>query len=365
MRRFTWVQHLCAEQGCVGSHFSAASASTASAGFLPGTGMGELTAGKICSWNLYSSEWLGAGTGEIIPRAREGMQMITETGQMPIDDSRSVVSWKAVLAGAIASLALTLLLLAFGVGVGFSVVSPWANQGISSTTFSIAVGVYLIVVAMLPSTIGGYITGRLRAQWNSVHAHERYFRDTAHGFLVWALATVVSAVVLGGATTSLLGGAGAAALPVATAGARAAPTDIYVDQLLRRAPAEPAAGSPGPANSNAAAPNSSGANARGNREEISRILTPALLKNGAISQPDKTYLAQVVSARTGLSQADAEKRVDQTINQAKTAADDARKSAAKFSLWLVASMLAGALAASLAAVEGGNLRNREWYLSAK
>lgn len=46
----------------------------------------------------------------------------------------------------------------------------------------------------------------------------------------------------------------------------------------------------------------------------------------------------------------------------KPAADQARKSAAKFSLWLAASMLAGALAAALAAVEGGNLRNREWYL---
>jgi len=292
--------------------------------------------------------------------------MITETGTLAIDDSRSVVSWKVVLAGAVASLALTLVLLAFGVGVGFSVVSPWANQGMSSTTFSVAAGVYLIVVAMLPSTIGGYIAGRMRAQWTSVHAHERYFRDTAHGFLVWALATVISAAVLGGASTSLLGGASAAAVPAATTAAHGTPTDIYVDQLLRRVPTDAAqtgAASPGPANG--AAPNSSGANTRGNREEISRILTPALLKNGAISQPDKTYLAQVVSARTGLTQADAQKRVDEIIAQAKTAADNARKSAARFSLWLVASMLAGALAASLAAVEGGNLRNREWYLSAK
>jgi hypothetical protein len=294
--------------------------------------------------------------------------MITETGTVPIDDSRSVVSWKVVLAGAVASLALTLVLLAFGVGVGFSVVSPWANQGMSSTTFSVAAGVYLIVVAMLPSTIGGYIAGRMRAHWTSVHAHERYFRDTAHGFLVWALATVISAAVLGGATTNLLGGAGAAAVPAATTAAQGTLTDIYVDQLLRRAPADAAQtslASPGPANNAAAPANSSGANTRGNREEISRILTPALLKNSAVSQPDKTYLAQVVSARTGLSQADAQKRVDEIIAQAKTAADNARKSAAKFSLWLVASMLAGALAASLAAVEGGNLRNREWYLSAK
>src|SRR5579862_8539073 len=193
--------------------------------------------------------------------------MITETGTLAIDDSRSVVSWKVVLAGAIASLALTLVLLAFGVGVGFSVVSPWATQGMSSTTFSVAAGVYLIIVAMLPSTIGGYIAGRMRAHWTSVHAHERYFRDTAHGFLVWALAIAISAAVLGGATTSLLGGAGAAAVPAATTAAHGTPTDIYVDQLLRRVPTETSAASPGPANG--AAPNSSGASTRGNREEIS------------------------------------------------------------------------------------------------
>ena len=294
--------------------------------------------------------------------------MITETGTVAIEDLHSVVSWKVVLAGAIASLALTLVLLAFGVGVGFSVVSPWASQGMSSTTFSVAAGVYLIVVAMLPSTIGGYIAGRMRAHWTSVHAHERYFRDTAHGFLVWALATVVSAAVLGGATTSLLGGAGAAAVPAATAAVRGAPTDIYVDQLLRNAPTsvgQPSAGIPVPTNGTAAAPNGPGERGRANREEISRILAPAMLKKGAVSQPDKTYLAQVVAARTGLTQADAEKRVDQVVTQAKTAADEARKSAAKFSLWLVASMLAGALAASLAAVEGGSLRNREWYLTAR
>jgi Na+(H+)/acetate symporter ActP len=99
-----------------------------------------------------------------------------------------------------------------------------------------------------------------------------------------------------------------------------------------------------------------------NRGEIARIMTPSLRKDGAVSPADRTYLVKLVSARTGLSQADAEQRVDQVTTQAKTAADQARKSAAKFSLWLAASMLAGALAAALAAVEGGNLRNREWYL---
>jgi hypothetical protein len=87
-----------------------------------------------------------------------------------------------------------------------------------------------------------------------------------------------------------------------------------------------------------------------------------MLKGGSISDADKKYLVSIVAARGGISQADAQARVDTVINQAKQAADKARKSAAMFGLWLAASMLAGALSAALAAIEGGNLRNREWYL---
>src|SRR5471032_1314805 len=122
-----------------------------------------------------------------------------------LDDAHSAVSWGAILAGSAASVAFTLVMVAFGIGVGFSVVSPWAEHGISATTFTIPAGIYLIVTAMIPATIGGYLAGRVRSQWQTVHEHERYFRDSAHGFLVWALATVVCAAVLGGAFTHLLG----------------------------------------------------------------------------------------------------------------------------------------------------------------
>ncbi len=275
--------------------------------------------------------------------------MITETGFVEIDDAHSTVSWRAVLAGAIASLAITLILLAFGVGVGFSVVSPWANAGVSATTFTLAAGIYLIVVAMLSSTIGGYIAGRMRSQWRTVHEHERYFRDTAHGFLVWALATIVSAAVLGGATTNLLSGVSAGLVPAASSAAQASPNAVTIDNLLRT-------------DSSAATPPNSGSDINATRGEIARILGPGLRKGGDVSPAERTYLAKVVSIRTGLSQGDAQQRVEQVLTQAKATADQARKSAAKFSLWLAASMLAGALAAALAAVEGGNLRNREWYL---
>ena len=90
--------------------------------------------------------------------------MTTDTWNTAIDDTPSAVSWKAIVAGSTASIAISLALAAFGVGVGFSVVSPWSDSGVSGTTFTIAGGVYLIVVAMLSSTIGGYLAGRLRSQ---------------------------------------------------------------------------------------------------------------------------------------------------------------------------------------------------------
>src|SRR5450830_415203 len=245
------------------------------------------------------------------------------------------VNWGAVIAGGVATAALTLLLLAFGAGVGFSVVSPCAASGVSAATFSLGAGLFLIVVAMLSSTIGGFIAGRLRTKWVGVHTHEVFFRDTAHGFLAWGLATVVSAAFLAAAASNIAGGASSVFTPAA-----GGPMDYYVDALLRSNPT--------------ASPNTT--DLRATRAEIARILTNGL-RDGEVSAPDRTYMAQVIAVRTGLSQADADKLVSEVINQAKTALDNARKAAAKLSLWLTASLLIGAFAASLAATEGGYVRD--------
>src|SRR3954454_11972780 len=96
-----------------------------------------------------------------------------------LTDEHSAVSWGAVIAGGVVACAVTLFLLAFGVGVGLSTISPWSNEGVSATTFKVGAGIYLVAMAMLSSAIGGYLTGRLRATWATVHEHEVYFRDTA------------------------------------------------------------------------------------------------------------------------------------------------------------------------------------------
>src|SRR5471030_1473204 len=100
----------------------------------------------------------------------------------------SAISWAAVAAGAVASAALTLLFIAFGAGIGLSAVSPWSDSGVSITKFKVGTGIYLVCVAIMASSVGGYLAGRLRTKWVGVHSHEVYFRDTAHGFLAWAFA---------------------------------------------------------------------------------------------------------------------------------------------------------------------------------
>jgi hypothetical protein len=284
---------------------------------------------------------------------------IAEVEEVP---ETSTVSWGAVIAGGIASAALTLLLFAFGAGVGFSVISPWAGQGVSTTTFHIGSGLFLVAIAAISSTVAGYLAGRLRRQWPSVNGNEVFFRDTAHGFLAWCVGTVLSAAVLGAATTHIIAGASAGLIPAAGAAATAAAssaTDPYVDLLLRTDPAA-STGAATPLGQNAPAAQSA-SDPAATRAELGRIMAAPLRKGGEISPADRTYLAKIVSARTGLPQAEAEKRVNDTIVQAKQTADEARKTAAKIALWMAAAMLAGAFAAAFAATEGGTLRDSRWY----
>jgi hypothetical protein len=282
--------------------------------------------------------------------------METDMRASTIVDAQSGVSWAAVAAGAVGAAALALVLIAFGAGLGLSAVSPWSNSGVSASTFKTGTGIYLVIVAVMSSAVGGYLAARLRTRWVGVHTHEVFFRDTAHGFLAWAFATLLSATALSSAVAYLANGTaatvGGAALQ-ATGSVN--PVDIYVDKLFRASPAaQPApASSPNSATANDANPNQS-------RAEVARLWRADFHETYDLRAADKTYVAQVVAARTGLSQADAEKRVNDVIAEAKTAADNARKGAAKLSLWLTAAMLFGAFAASLAAVEGGSLRDGTW-----
>jgi hypothetical protein len=261
-----------------------------------------------------------------------------------VEPSVPGVTWTAVLAGAVASLALTLVLLSFGAGMGFSVVSPWANSGVSATTFKIGTGLYFIVMAMISSAIGGYLAGRLRTKWVGVQTTEVHFRDTAHGFLAWATASVLGAVLLASPASSLAGGTLTGATQGVANPAQSSPMSGYVDTLLR-SDNPPAQGQQNPSDT---------------RGEMVRLFTASFHNSNDLNPADRSYVVKVVSARTGLSPADAEKRVNDVVTQVKTDLDEARKAAMQTAIWLTLSLFIGAFSASLAATEGGGLRDGTW-----
>ena len=262
----------------------------------------------------------------------------------PREGAVSAVSWGAIAAGATANLALTLVMLSLGVGLGFTVVSPW-GAGVSATTFKLGVGIYLLVVAMIASAIGGHIAGRLRTKWTGVHTDEVFFRDTAHGFLAWAFAAILGVVLLASPASVIARGAASGAANSATQqNGTASPVEGYVDMLLRTE----------------STPSANAGDSASTRAELSRLFVAGARNGGEIAAPDRAYVAKVVAARTGLSEADAARRVDDVVARAKSDADSARKIAAQLSLWLTASLVLGAFASSLAASEGGRVREQDW-----
>lgn len=294
------------------------------------------------------------------------------------ESSRSGVSWAAVIGGAFVAASIALILMILGVGLGLSSISPWSGAGAGAATIGVSAIVWLVATQAIAAGLGGYLAGRLRTKWASVHGDEVYFRDTAHGFLVWAVAVVITAAFLGSVTASIVGGAAKLAGATAAAG-------LVAGAPLAKDGASAVTGTAPSAQSQATAPGgvalSSGyltdAMLRSERPaadasptvrpEIGRILGEALRK-GSLPDTDRTYAARLIAAQTGLSQSDAEKRVDAVYAQGKsiaadaelqalTAADEARKAAAKTSLWVFVALLIGAFCASLAATLGGRQRD--------
>jgi hypothetical protein len=253
----------------------------------------------------------------------------------------SGVSWAAVIAGAFVAAALSLILLAFGTGLGLSSVSPWSNVGASASAIGKAAIIWLIIIQIIASAMGGYLAGRLRTKWAAIHTDEVYFRDTAHGFLVWAVGLVITASFLASAAASMVGGGGqvGGAGTAAEAGRQNLdPHEYLIDSLFR-------SDNPNPARDDAPA-----------RAEAARIFTHAL-RQGYLPPEDQTYLAELVAAKTGLREADSKTRVTMAFVEIQRAADTARKAAAHLSLWLFVALLIGAFCASYAATIGGRQRD--------
>ena len=316
------------------------------------------------------------------------------------------VSWGAIFAGAFSAAALSFVLLAIGAAFGLSVASPWDLTGREAADTAAAAGIgaaiFLIVVHAISSGTGGYLAGRLRPKPTHLRGDETYFRDTAHGLVVWAVSAVTTILMIAwlamaaasGGVALTAAGIGAAGQAAQGAAAGAAPAVMgemrdqdslgyVVDSMFRPVGPQAPSGETGTnqAGTNGAsaqplAPSTEGGaatlplattpDATNRREEVGRVLRVAF--DGELSQEDKTYLTQLVAQETGMTQPEAEQRVNQVIEKAKAtkaeaeqkakeAADAARKAGMYTALWGAVAMLAGAFAATLAATWGGRARD--------
>lgn len=271
----------------------------------------------------------------------------TATGPAGLVARTSYVDWPAVIAGAISASAISFVLLAFGAAIGLSLTSPWPHAwGLGASGLAILAAIWVLLSQVGSFAAGGYLGGRLRARFTDAAASEVEFRDGAHGFLVWALGALLGAWLLGttlgaatrtGAHAAAAIGAGAASHPDAASNA--------ADFLFRGQRAGPAPDA-----------NASAALER-NRAEAARIVAYSIT-GGELAQRDRTYLAQLVAARTGLAQPEAERRVDEAITEARATVDRARKSAVLASFLTAASLLISAAAACAAANLGGKHRDQ-------
>lgn len=304
------------------------------------------------------------------------MEMETSVAPTIVDDDTLVsgVSWAAVIAGAAAAAALSYALLILGMGLGLSSVSPWSYAGIGARSLGLAAILWLTFTQVVASGLGGYLAGRLRGGWRSVHTDEVFFRDTAHGFLAWCIASLVVAAFLASAVAGIISGGasvasstgaamGAGGGAVAAKAAEGTDTRYWSDTILRSAAA--------PNDGTTAPVASSGEGDM--RAEVGRIFATSLA-SGTLAPADKQYLGQIVARRAGADEAEGERRVDAAFNSAKAsieaaktkakeAADEARKATAGLSFWMFLSLLCGAFAASFAATIGGRHRERFVYVT--
>jgi hypothetical protein len=301
--------------------------------------------------------------------AGNGMGVMRSPAQAGWTGAWNGVSWSAVIAGAFTAIAVSIIVIALGTGIGMVVASPYSSSSPSASTMTIIGALWLVFAQAVGFAVGGYVAGRLRRPPANMHTAEVKFRDGANGLVVWAIGVVLSFFILASAIDKVGSAAGTAVAGTAAVGLAGAATqapsmDYFTDMLLRptlqgssNAATEPATGGAAP-NGTAASGNNTNNNQE--RAQVYRIMLTSLTPNG-ISNDDRTYLAQVIGAQTGMSQQDAQNRVNDVINQAKDdatqAADAARKAAAYVSFWTFMSLLFGAVCATLGGALGGDLRD--------
>jgi hypothetical protein len=256
----------------------------------------------------------------------------------------SLVDWSVVIAGAVLAAALSFVLLTFGTAIGLSAASPWPNSGLPGRVIA-SLAVFWVMAQQIGAFLaGGYVAGRMRPRFSGPTRDEVEFRDGLHGGLVWAVGIAIGAALALAAGGALArAGVDTGAKTAASAASRVDPAELALDTMLRSA-------------GGAAPRNRAEVPAGDPRAELSRILASSIA-TGPLSEQNRTYLAQRVSQLAGISQQDAESRVNEALNATRSAADQARRAAVLTGFVTAASLVVSLAAAWWAAVMGGRHRD--------
>jgi hypothetical protein len=258
-----------------------------------------------------------------------------EAGTRAQAGSQSYVEWGAVAGGAIAALASGVVLLNFGAAIGLASVSPYTSTATGLKAVGIGAAFWFLLVTIWSFALGGYLAGRLRHRWNDGTPDEVEFRDSAHGLLVWSSAVLIGAVL---ATSGLSAASKGLGIAAGSLTSTSDPISATSDLLLRTdKPGQPSAGD----------------EVRG---EISRLLARSV-QSGEFKPADRTYLGQVVAGRSGIPQAEAEKRVDEAFDALKAGVDRARRIGIILGFLTASILLVGGATAWWAAALGGSHRD--------
>jgi len=268
------------------------------------------------------------------------------------------VEWGAVIAGAVMAAALSFVFLTFGSAIGLSAVSPWPGSGVSAKTLASLAVFWTLAQQIGAFMIGGYIAGRMRTRWAEASADDTEFRDGLHGALVWAVGIAIGALMIFATAGSVAkAGADLAARATTATAANSDSIAYYADALMRPAPRPAAAAGQGNTPATTARIEPLPQETRG---EIARIVSRSVA-TGSLADNDRSYLSAIVAQRTGLPQAKAERRVNETIAEAnraaREAADKARHAGVLTGFVTAASLLISLAAAWWAAQKGGNHRD--------
>jgi hypothetical protein len=280
------------------------------------------------------------------------------------DSDHSYIDWPAIIAGTVLATAISFVLMTFGSAIGLTLTSAYEGRGMTLFWFAIAAALWMLWVQISSFMAGGYLTGRMRRRNYDATEYESDIRDGSHGLIMWAVCVLLGALIAFSGISAVVATATGAASTVAAGAAAGAAGNademlgegdsLLVDRLLRstNATAQPTTAD--------------------NRGEVGRIIAGAL-EDDELADADRQYLASIVAARSGLTQEEAQARVDETWSQAQQAravAEEAAETARRVGLiaafLTAASLFASAIGAYFGATLGGNHRDKQvmvagWY----